>query len=65
MVYLLVIFSSSVCEYFFGSIYTPPFAPPKGTVAMASLKVMSEARAIVSYKSMPGAYRVPPFTGKK
>jgi len=48
MVYRLVILSNSFYEYFFGSIAIPPLAPPKGTSAIVSLKVIREAKAMHS-----------------
>ena len=44
-VYFLVIFSSSLCEYYDGSNLIPPFAPPNGILATVSLNVISDARA--------------------
>ena len=41
----LVIFSSSITEYFLGSIAIPPFAPPKGTFTTAHLNVIRDAEA--------------------
>jgi hypothetical protein len=43
---------------------TPPFAPPKGISAIANLKVIKDARASTSYKSMCLSYLVPPFVGR-
>lgn len=64
IVYLLVILSSSAYEYLVGLILTPPLAPPNGIPAMVSLKVIKEASAIDSCKSMCSEYLVPPLTGK-
>lgn len=64
-VYFLTILSSSDFEYFCGSNLIPPLAPPNGTPATVSLKVIREARATVSYKVISGANLVPPFTGIK
>jgi len=51
IVYLRVTRSSSAYESSRGFILIPPLPPPNGTSAIASLKVISEAKASTSYKS--------------
>jgi hypothetical protein len=54
MVYLLVALSNSALLNFLGSILIPPFAPPKGMSAIASLNVIRDANASVSYNMVNG-----------
>jgi len=65
IVYRLVTLSSSALDSSLGLILTPPFAPPNGTSAIASLKVIKQAKASTSYRSMSAEYLVPPLVGKK
>ena len=59
MVNLLVISSSSLSEYFLGSIFTPAFAPPNGTSTHAHLYVMRDASAITSSTLTSSLKRIP------
>jgi len=63
IVYLLVTLSNSFYDNSLGLILIPPLAPPNGTSAIASLKVMREAKASTSYKLMCSSYLVPPLVG--
>ena len=62
-VYLLVRDSISRAEYFLGSNYMPPLAPPKGKLMTAHFKVIKQESASTSCKSIFMANLVPPFTG--
>ena len=62
---LLVIFSRSSSSYFVGSIFKPPFDPPKGTSITAFLSVMSAAIASISLAFISLLYLIPPLTGSR
>lgn len=64
-VYLLVIVSSSLKDYFLGSILIPPFAPPYGRSTTAHFSVMRQERASISEILTEFAKRVPPLVGRR